>query len=501
MVVAAVCACAPNSREYASPGAPEWVRRGGASSGLPDSQFVTGFGESRDRESGIETAKHWAVADLTRRISVRIQSRLIDSYRESGAEIEESLNSQIHATTDIRLEGIRYEVHREGEVVWALAVLERLPAAAARRRSRDLSIAKVEACLKDGAEYQKSGLVAASITAYQSCRVPLQMALEDDALAAVLSRAGLPADQGSERLATLALQLERVIRSLPDEVASNIQDAAENLAYQLAKAGVVRGRQIDVSPFVYGSWDVSSPFGREIAMALESAIGRSEVMARMPKMEGSLVLRGMFREVGGVIRIRTTARALATSSLVAGAEVTLSMESVPRELQVRPKNFDAYLLDAEKLADNEAVQGGLRVEIRTSKGSNGLVYEEGEELDLFIRVNQPAWIRLIYVLTNGDYVPIEQNWYLDASRVNRLIEYPERFEIVPPFGVELIHVMAYTERPPLLRTRPTRIERQDYLVIADGADQIVRHRGIARKDGQQVAERTLQITTMKGAIH
>ena len=78
-----------------------------------------------------------------------------------------------------------------------------------------------------------------------------------------------------------------------------------------------------------------------------------------------------------------------------------------------------------------------------------------------------------------------------------LVEYPSSFEFVAPFGVEIIHVMAHTQGPPMFVTRATRIEGQDYQIISDGADQVVRQRGIARKEKKQVAEQTLQITTMR----
>ena len=88
-------------------------------------------------------------------------------------------------------------------------------------------------------------------------------------------------------------------------------------------------------------------------------------------------------------------------------------------------------------------------------------------------------------------------WRIGPDQVNQLVEHPETFEIVPPFGVEMIHAIANTERPPRLITRPTRVAGQAYDVIDGGADQIVRTRGIARKMKQQVAEQTLHLTTMQ----
>ena len=43
----------------------------------------------------------------------------------------------------------------------------------------------------------------------------------------------------------------------------------------------------------------------------------------------------------------------------------------------------------------------------------------------------------------------------------------------------------------------TTIDGERYTVIQDGADQVVRTRGIARREKKQVAERTLTLTTMR----
>jgi hypothetical protein len=268
------------------------------------------------------------------------------------------------------------------------------------------------------------------------------------------------------------------------------------LATQLSRAGIGRGQQLTVAPFLYQSRDVSSPFGREIAIALESAIGRSNPSGSEPRSR-SVVVRGTYHEVADRLQIRATAKEAGSGRLLASAEIDLTRQGIPKSLAVRPPNFDAYADTADKLSGGEVVSGDLRIELRTNKGIRGLVFDEGEELQIYVRVNHPAWVRLIYVLTNGEHVPIEEAWYIDSSKVNQLVEYPAAFEIVAPFGVEMIHGMAHTEKPGMLMTHRTRIEGQDYQVISEGADQVVRQRGIARKQKKQVAEQMVQLTTMR----
>jgi hypothetical protein len=476
--------------------APAWVERGGSSEAFPPARYLTGFAEAEGKQEALESAKQQATADLARQISVQIESIVVDVTRESNNRLESDLTSQIRATSDIRLEGVRFETYRKRKKVWALAILERVPAAAARRKKRDHALAMTARCLEDAASEEAAGRANQALETYRGCRTPLDTAFEHEAIATALQRNGLLEDGASAALATHAARIKKRIRAIPHEDAHSIRGAAEGLAAQLARSGVGRGQNLQVAPFQYQSRDVSSPFGREVAIALESAIGRTGAQGPKSGVE-AVVVRGSYHDDGKRFQLRATAKESGTGRLLASAEIAVPISDIPKNIPTRPPNFEAYAANADKLVGGEIVSGDLRIELRTNKGIRGLVFDEGEELSILVRVNRPAWISLIYVLTNGEHVPIEQAWYLDNSKVNQLVEYPSSFEIVPPFGVEMIHAMAHTERPPILVTRRTKIEGQDYEVIAEGADQVVRQRGIARKAKKQVAEQTVQVTTMR----
>ncbi|MCR9092765.1 MAG: DUF4384 domain-containing protein [bacterium] len=503
---------------------PDWVEQNGTAAAFPAGRFLVGFAQTTGKnEDAVEAAKQQAAADLARQVSVQIESNVVDVLHEQKGHIENELTSRIRATSDIRLDGVRFETHRKRKRVYALAILERLPAAGARRRQRDRAMAETEGCLEAAAAEEAAGRAQQALDAYRGCRRSLDEALEHEAVAAALSRGGLLGDDVGATLAAQSTRISARIRALPHEDATSIRGATSALAAQLAEAGIGRGATLVVAPLLYQGRDVSSPFGREVALSLESAIGRSEVGSA--PASGTVVLRGTYAElqadpsvevvadVGDTtgpahaaskrdapardFQLRVNAKEAATGRLLASAEVVLAGSGVPATLATRPANFERFAEDADKLAGGDVVSGDLRVEVRTDRGDRGIVYDEGEELSLYVRVNQPAWVRLIYVLTSGDHVPITQEWYIDQDKVNQLVEYPSSFEIVPPFGVEMIHAMASNERPPKLVTRTTTIDGERYTVIPDGADQVVRTRGIARRARKQVAEQTLTLTTMR----
>ena len=96
-----------------------------------------------------------------------------------------------------------------------------------------------------------------------------------------------------------------------------------------------------------------------------------------------------------------------------------------------------------------------RLKSGQNKGSQNLLYTEGETMKVFVRVNREAYIRLLYILADGRRTLLHDSYYIDQSKVNRVVEIPDEFECAPPFGAELLVVAARTEKFPLIQTYET----------------------------------------------
>jgi len=92
---------------------PRWVEGGGSSEAFQPDRYLTGFGKAEGKQDALESAKQQATSDLARQISVQIESNVVDITRESNGRYENDLTSQIRATSDIRIEGIRFETFRK----------------------------------------------------------------------------------------------------------------------------------------------------------------------------------------------------------------------------------------------------------------------------------------------------------------------------------------------------------------------------------------------------
>jgi hypothetical protein len=483
------CATAP----HAGP-RPDWVDSGGRTPRYPDARYVTGFSLGEDRSS-MDAVKQRAAADLASRLEVRIEHELRDvSENKDGVETYH-VAAMMRSTVDLKLSGLEYETWSDGNRVWALAIVERGPAAERRRAERNQELVAVRACLASARTLEQDGRPAQAVAGYEDCRAPVARALEHTAVIGALVGV-TPADdvvfrELVESEQTIGDKLESVLR----EPVESLPAAAESLAVQLARQGVSTDARIVVSPFTYGTADVSSAFGRQAALDLESALARHAHRNGGGGRHATLAVRGVYVERAGDVRMDVTVKEAESARLVASAGTRLPRAALPADLELKPSNF-AEALEAQRvLSDGGLITGDLRVELWTSKGRKGVVLTEKDAFKIFLRVNQPAFVRLLYVLQNGAQVPIDQAFYIDASKVNFVVEYPQEFEVVPPFGVEHIYATAFTERPPPLATRPQIIDGERYDVVVNGIAEIANTRGLRVKRDEEIAESFVAVTT------
>ncbi len=487
--------------------APDWVETGGRSSRYPDDRYVTGFAMAVG-EAALEQARAEAAADLAARISVRIEHELRDVRAEEDGEYRYKVAAVTRSTADIRLTGLHYDTWETGKRkkarAYALAILERGAGAAHRNSLRDQSLAALRACLESGARNEKAGRELAAIETYETCRRPIAEALEHHAVARAVHAPGASERAKNERVLVELMSASRLvddkIRSLLRRPVSSLRDAVDSLAIQLDHQGVSGASPMTVAAFTFGTTDLSSSFGRQVGLDLEGALVRRAKPARLDPTDGEspphLVLRGIYLNQGDEIRLTATAKGTESARLVAYAETSLPRKAVPAGLALQPSNFEAALADQKILADGELDSSDLRLDLWTDRGRRGLVYNEAEELKLFLRVNQPAWVRLIYVLQNGLQVPLDHAYYVDESNANLVVEYPASFEVVPPFGVEHFHATAFSKRPERLATRIVTVEGVEYEVLADDLEEhLKRARGLKRKKLGSISEAFITVTT------
>jgi hypothetical protein len=470
---------------------PGWVERGGVSAAHPHATHLTGFGMA-EGDDALDVAKRMAARDLATRISVRIEAQLNDVRQDQDGHYRYKVAAVTRTTTDIRLSNLEYLTFERRERAWALAVAERRSAARHRSRERDRALHALRACVAVADELRQRERRAAALARYETCRRPLAEALQHDSVYWALMPGATPDTSVLDELATASSDLDREIDGLLHRPGTSLRSAADALALQLSRQGVSKRSRLAVAHFSYGVTNLSSPFGQQVGIELERALARLEAQKGRRRAR-ALAVRGVYVEEGDTLRLSATVREADSGRLVANAETSLAVSAIEGRYAIVPTNLDAVLRNQQLLGGGEVRPGDLRVELWTDRGRGGVLYSEREELKLYLRVNRPAWVRLVYVLQNGAKVPIDHGFRIDSEHANRVVEYPDRFEVVAPFGVEMIHATAFEERPRRLATVPRRISGVDYDVVV--GEFLVRERGLARINETELADDFVTVTT------
>lgn len=484
---------------------PDWVESGGRAARYPAERYVAGYGQARGRDAEVR-ARQAAMAALAQAVHVRIEFELEDDRRSGGGRFDESVAAMTRTTSALELQDVRFEIHRDSRRVHALAIVEREKAGARRRALRDRALVRAEACVADAELTREGGRADLAERQLERCRSVHGEAIQHDTVSSALSGDDAEAEVGA-RLDRVERTLAQAERRNEDAPASSPAEAADRLAAALVEQGLSRPRRLDVAPLADSVTDLPSPFGQVMAVELERALagawGGAPHGRRDPRR---LQLDGAHFEGGDAVRVTVIVREFGTGTLVGSAAVSMPRSAVPDGVALRPANWQPALAKRERLQAVPTPVGlspdasPLRVELWTDRGRDRVHYTEGEAIRVFFRVSGPAWVRLVYVLSNGLTVPIEESLHVEADRAHTAIAYTGRLEVVAPFGVEMLHASAF-ERPPVpLATRRVTVAGEPYDVIDDGVDALVRARGVRLRRGEAVAEDVLTITTLASTV-
>ena len=84
----------------------------------------------------------------------------------------------------------------------------------------------------------------------------------------------------------------------------------------------------------------------------------------------------------------------------------------------------------------------LHVSCKTNKGTENLRFRAGEDMQLFVSVSQPCYLRVIYRLADGRLALLDDGRQITAAALHRFIQTGPDFSCDAPFGSETLYVFA-----------------------------------------------------------
>ncbi len=282
-----------------------------------------------------------------------------------------------------------------------------------------------------------------------------------------------------------------------DKLASDIDSLS--LAAKIV-ASFFDEKNIFLYPPVLQNYTTVAQFGSVFEKEL-----RGRIKAASSLETANYILTGEYIKTKDTILLNYRLIDLKDNSIVKSKTIKIAKVAY-KNLQIEPanKNFDVLL------NKGIATSGKFHVLLSSNKGSNNLLFKDGETIQLFVKLNKMGYIYIVgytqtkgkkfsYLLELNEAPGIERFIKLiNADDVSRWISLGE-FTVSPPFGVESLQVIASTKKPNKLPYAEYNPESGYYIISKNIEKALYVTRGLKPKksDTTQTSEDVLSFVTME----
>ncbi|OFY16558.1 MAG: hypothetical protein A2X11_12675 [Bacteroidetes bacterium GWE2_42_24] len=479
---------------------PSWIEFDQRRVEYPESQYLVGYysdhyNKKEPLQQQFQVLLNYARSEIIESIVVSVASITTLSTSESSQSYNQSLSQNTSSLSKAELVGLKTETWHDtrNDEIHAIAIIDRGELLRHYRVKLENKQLETESRLKEADELKLAGKKNEALTAYFECLPKLREMEEFQSIILGLQRQADNAD-----LTRLEASTRKGIREILGSNASNLDEAcfliAESVSSQAGSADLV----VKVFAPTYQETKMSSAFSVRVMNLVQARIAskgiRTSQAVNAASGDYNGILTGTYWKEGEYLRIIYTLRKISTNEVVASAESVLPARWLTSNgIKWLPENFEEAGERNKSFAKDELVGGGLHLEVWTNKGDENLLFQENEEMKIYVRVNRSCYLRFVYYLADGTRTLLFDDYFISADQANRVVELPETFICSEPFGIENMQVNALTKPFEPLNT----VEQEGYQIISDGVGAIVaKTRGFKRASDQVLkAERRLTIST------
>jgi len=490
--------------------APDWTDPVQRRSLYPESQYLTGFSseivkktadpnELRRRHLG------FAKTQLIETISVSIRSSATLNLENFNTKTLEQFKQASVSTSEAQLSGLKtetwYDIKKKSVYAFAYIRISDLI------RSCKADLAEKRALLKqkyDAANnYSTSGDLELALKTYYQC-FPFIREMENDAAMLV----AIGKEPMEEQAENYELKINQAINNLRKERILTLDDVclfiAEGLVQQIP--GTDKAVGIQMGSFTYQDTRIGSEFSSRLSAGIGQKLIRQGMDLKSLEIQPSgnekidsngTMVSGTYWEEGDHIKIIANLKSLKTNSFIAGTEEFQTKKwFTDNSITYLPANFQQALLRQKQFSENEIKSGGLVAEVWTNMGKDNPIFSKGDTMQLYIRVSQPCYIRMIYYFSDGSKSLLLDSRYIGDEQAGKPVLLPDLFVCDSPFGAETIQMVAQSSP-----FKPLTIKMENgYRMIVDDMNTILANvRGMkAVGSVQLMAEKRLDLTTIPG---
>ena len=445
-----------------------------------------GFGTTR------EEAKKAALSDLSSAIQVEVQSSFESMVREVNQKVEEFTQNVITLKSELPILGAEYDFRKGKQGQNSTAILD-------SDNVLRLYESKLIEIKKDIDTYQE--LIDKSVSRsekyefYTEILTCLKQYYKHKTVAILLGSKNIPEIDITE------VEIRNQLKRLKEKV-----DDLNMAARLITEAIADRDRIYIYPPTTKDSHEIT-----QFADVVKNRLSVYLKTVQSPK-DANFFMKGSYIIINnGKGGIELTYYLLDREFNTLKAKVMTLLPEGYSGYEVKPKtlSFDKLLYEGF------AVSNEFKIDITTSSGRESLLFKEEEEAEFLIKMNNPGYFYIVghvvkpgneqysYLVDFDDTGQIRGGRkfirYVNIDDVNKWISLG-RFEIVSPFGVESLQLIASSKD--LVDKLPSYgydDETQLHVVSKDPNKAVVNTRAIKKKISKKAksAEAVLLFTTMK----
>ena len=486
--------------------APDWVKTFGVDSPYSTEEFLTGFAMvNRNEDNSLLKAREISLGDLTGKIETKVYSDI--TLRESdGTDGYSSSSSMLtRCTVDITVSGVDFDVFEDRTHFYTLAFIPISELLAFYINNASILFLDINSSYNNAQGYINENKSASALSELYDAKKNIINFYEQFSLyTAINPHAGESSFfqdinnlNNLQSFKNLENDISIILEKLEDPYSINFDQAIDKISVILKRQGI-SGGNINVPPFNFEQTSFSSEFGRYGSSLLQSSL-----METLDRSSETLTFRSNYWVQDKLIHM-TVLAINEDGEKLAQASVRFPYDSSIDFYELKPQNFEESMIALREFADGALTDGGLNIDIWTNKGrdEDSPVYENGETLQLFMRVNQPSFLQITYHLATGQSVLLEKSFYIGMDKVNRTVKLPYDFEVQPPLGIEQLIVTAYSIEPPEANTILEYIDGEEYEVFSSMTAITEQSRGLRKKQEEnttdvRMGEALINLTTIR----
>jgi hypothetical protein len=484
---------------------PAWVDFAQRQQTYPDEVYFTGFvmNELNKEESTgalLEKLKVNAVEALISTVQVTVESVSTLLQTQVNDQLSDEFKSASTSFSKIDLTGLHTETYfdKRNKMAYAIAWVskeELIDYYAARLNQLKSDIAaKIAAADQFVAIDDEEN----ALKAYYSC-MPLFREAESAYAVIILLKA--PHEQMTP-IQAYEVEVTKGIQQVHRSDQLSLDELCGFLSFGLQLQTGTFTKTIQLGSLTFEDTRMSSSFSRRFLTSFQTQLIKKAGyhMVSEAGKPGSpspqYLLSGTYWKDGNKLKVIVILRNVVNGKPLASAEGYLPLKWLTdRNINPEPENFGEAAENMKLFRKNEIVNGGMKLELWTNKGNDSPIFEENDTLQMYVRVNNACYVRIIDHMADGSKVLLVDNMYFGSDKVNKVVQIPIMFLCAPPFGAEFIQANAQTEPFSPLRTKS---EYGYDFILNDLGGMLSNTRGFKKISNQDLkAEKRVVVTTMK----